>query len=70
MSICLQSAYYKESHFRFQRAIREFFDREVIPTAAMMEESNEDPSPEIFKKMGAAGILAARIGPGKWLKVC
>lgn len=63
-----KSPYYTESHKRFRAAIRKFFDEEVMPDAAKWDEAGTEPSAELFRKMGAAGILASRIGKGPWLE--
>mmetsp|Transcript_35665 Transcript_35665/g.44231 ORF Transcript_35665/g.44231 Transcript_35665/m.44231 type:complete len:506 (+) Transcript_35665:69-1586(+) len=56
------SPYYNESHHRFRKAMRDFIDREIVPTAADDDENGIDPSPELHKEMGEAGILCAAIG--------
>eukprot|EP01117_Protostelium_nocturnum_P013971 TRINITY_DN526_c0_g1_i1.p1 TRINITY_DN526_c0_g1~~TRINITY_DN526_c0_g1_i1.p1 ORF type:complete len:511 (+),score=185.77 TRINITY_DN526_c0_g1_i1:93-1625(+) len=64
----LKSPYFKESHDRFRRAVRKFIEEEIKPIAAQSEESGKNPTPELYAKMGAAGFLAARVGPGPWIK--
>mmetsp|Transcript_14754 Transcript_14754/g.19357 ORF Transcript_14754/g.19357 Transcript_14754/m.19357 type:complete len:518 (+) Transcript_14754:181-1734(+) len=59
-----ESPYYKESHHRMRKAVREFIHEHIRPEAEDGEMSNEPPSKELFKKMGEFGLLAARIGPG------
>ena len=44
-------------------------DREIRPWAAEADMNGSEPSDEIFRKMGDAGLLAARLGPGDHLKV-
>eukprot|EP01114_Cavostelium_apophysatum_P014400 TRINITY_DN372_c0_g1_i5.p1 TRINITY_DN372_c0_g1~~TRINITY_DN372_c0_g1_i5.p1 ORF type:complete len:510 (-),score=144.37 TRINITY_DN372_c0_g1_i5:175-1704(-) len=63
-----KSPYYNESHLQFRQKFREFYHLHVLPEAQTSEESGKAPSAELFKKAGAAGILAALIGPGPWLK--
>jgi len=63
-----KSPYYKESHDRFRKAIRKFIDEEIKPIATSCEETGKSPTPELYAKMGAAGFLAARVGPGPWMK--
>jgi alkylation response protein AidB-like acyl-CoA dehydrogenase len=63
-----KSAYFKESHFRFRTAVRKFVQTELAPRAQQMEEGNIDPTIEIQQKMGKAGYLIAKIGPGPWMK--
>ncbi|KAI8819314.1 acyl-CoA dehydrogenase/oxidase [Fimicolochytrium jonesii] len=62
------SPYYTESHFKFRAALRKFFDEEILPDAPMKEEAGEAADDETFAKLGAAGILACRMGPGPHLK--
>uniref|UniRef100_A0A061RG14 Acyl-dehydrogenase n=1 Tax=Tetraselmis sp. GSL018 TaxID=582737 RepID=A0A061RG14_9CHLO len=64
-----KSPYYNESHKRLRTAVRRFIDEEVMPDAAAMEEMGKSPTPELYQKMGRAGILAARIGPGEHLRM-
>ena len=59
---------YSESHVRFRVALKEFVQKEILPDAAQYDESGEPASIETFKKMGAFGWLAARIGPGPHLR--
>mmetsp|Transcript_29302 Transcript_29302/g.95496 ORF Transcript_29302/g.95496 Transcript_29302/m.95496 type:complete len:523 (-) Transcript_29302:1361-2929(-) len=63
-----KSPYFTESHKRFRSAVREFMDREIVPTAVSNDDSGEDPPLEIYQKLGSAGLLAARMGPGPHLK--
>lgn len=58
------SPFYTESHIKFRKAVREFFDTHVKEEALAFDDSGKPASDEVFLKMGAAGILAARIGPG------
>ena len=62
-----RSPYYNDSHAACQTATRAFFDRELRDQVEMFEEAGKPPARELYKKMGAAGILAARIGPGPHL---
>jgi len=64
-----KSAYYNESHIRMRLAIRKFIDEEVVPNAVSDEENDRPPSAELYRKLGAAGILTARIGPGPHVKM-
>ncbi len=64
-----KSAYFKESHYKFRVAVRKFMETEISPHLDTMENQGKEPSVEIFKKMGQAGILASRIGPGKALNL-
>lgn len=58
---------YRESHRRFRDAVRKIMD-ELAPEAQEFEANGTRPSDEFQQKMGAAGLLAANIGPGKFLK--
>ncbi|KAL1934658.1 hypothetical protein VTP01DRAFT_6840 [Rhizomucor pusillus] len=62
-----KSPYFKESHRRFRDAVRKIMD-ELAPEAQEFEANGTRPSDEFQQKMGAAGLLAANIGPGKFLK--
>jgi len=63
-----KSPYYNETHEKYRRSIREFYDTVIKPEAASNEESGKYPSNEIFMKAGSAGLLAALVGPGPWMK--
>ncbi|KAI8817766.1 acyl-CoA dehydrogenase/oxidase [Fimicolochytrium jonesii] len=63
------SPYYKESHVKFRQALRKFYDEELLPDAASADAMGEAPDLEIYQKMGQAGILATRMGPGPHLKL-
>lgn len=56
------SPYYNESHKRFQQSVRAFL-REIQPEADASETSGRVPTPDMFLKLGAFGLLACRIGP-------
>ncbi|KAJ3196967.1 hypothetical protein HK101_006828 [Irineochytrium annulatum] len=62
------SPFYNESHIRFRNALREFHDRELLPDAPSLDVMGERPDDETFRKMGAFGLLACRLGPGDHLK--
>jgi len=62
-----KSPYFTESHIKFRAAIRKIFD-EIVPEALVNEDLGKSPSLELNKKLGAAGVLAAQIGPGPWLQ--
>merc|ERR1711907_567778 len=62
------SPYYNEGHKEYRQAIRKFIHEELREAAEAGEVANKPPSDEIFLKMGAFGLLAARIGPGPHLK--
>jgi alkylation response protein AidB-like acyl-CoA dehydrogenase/predicted heme/steroid binding protein len=58
-----KSPYYKPHHLKVRTAVREFFYDTLKPILEGCDETNEDPPNEAFLASGAAGILAARIGP-------
>ncbi|KAJ5097936.1 hypothetical protein N7532_004937 [Penicillium argentinense] len=62
-----KSPYFKESHRRLQRAIREFTDLHVTPEAQEKEKDGTFISQELINKMAENGVLAMRLGPGKHL---
>lgn len=62
-----KSPYYKESHHRLRKAIREFTDKYVKPEAEACEASGKTVSQELIDRMSKAGILHMRLGPGKHL---
>jgi len=63
----LPTPYYKESHIRFRKAVREFCETELEKDAWALDEAGEYATPEIWEKMGSFGLLASRIGPGPHL---
>lgn len=38
------------------------------PTAIKLDDRGKDPSPELFEKLGASGLIGCRLGPGPHLK--
>ena len=50
-------------------AVRRFLREHVQEEAKIGEETGEPASQEVFEKMGAAGLLAMRMGPGPHLKL-
>ena len=64
------SPFFGKSHLQLRVAVRKFFDEKIRPDAEAMEEAGTDPSREMFMQMGAAGVLAARIGVAAipWIK--
>lgn len=62
-----KSPYYNDSHRRFQKALREFVDIHITPEAQQKEKDGTLISQELITKMGDAGVLACRLGPGKHL---
>lgn len=63
-----KSPYYDESHTKLRKVIREIYDKEVMPNVVMWENMGKEPTPELYKILGQAGILIGRIGPGPALK--
>eukprot|EP00239_Pterosperma_sp_CCMP1384_P005735 CAMPEP_0197858532 /NCGR_PEP_ID=MMETSP1438-20131217/32387_1 /TAXON_ID=1461541 /ORGANISM="Pterosperma sp., Strain CCMP1384" /LENGTH=518 /DNA_ID=CAMNT_0043474719 /DNA_START=74 /DNA_END=1630 /DNA_ORIENTATION=- len=64
-----KTPYFKESHFRVRDAMRKFMDTEIAPDCHQLDDAGEEPSLEIYQKMGRAGILSTRVGPGPHLKM-
>lgn len=62
-----KSPYYKESHRRLQKAIREFTDQYVTPEAQEKEQDGTYISQELINRMAETNVLAMRLGPGKHL---
>lgn len=62
-----KSPYYKESHRRLQKAIREFTDRYITPEAQAKEKDGTYISQELIDRMAETNVLAMRLGPGKHL---
>jgi hypothetical protein len=61
------SPYYKDSHRRLQRAIREFTDKYVTPEAQEKERDGSYVSQEMIDRQAETNILAMRLGPGEHL---
>ncbi|TFK87968.1 peroxisomal acyl-CoA-dehydrogenase [Polyporus arcularius HHB13444] len=62
------SPYYKESHRRLQKAVREFVDEHIYPDAQERELDGKRPSQSVLDKMAEVNLHAMRMGPGKHLK--
>ncbi|KAI0289503.1 acyl-CoA dehydrogenase [Russula brevipes] len=62
------SPYHKESHRRFQKAMRKFVNEVVLPDAIACEESGKRISQQVVDKLGETNIIGMRLGPGKHLK--
>jgi len=58
-----KSVYYQEKHHIFRKNVRALLEKEVIPMAATWEENGKAPTRELIKKLGHAGLWAARIAP-------
>ncbi|KAL2269169.1 hypothetical protein VTJ83DRAFT_4015 [Remersonia thermophila] len=62
-----KSPYYKDSHRRLQRAMREFTDKYITPEAQERERDGQYISQELIDRMAKTGVLHMRMGPGKHL---
>lgn len=62
------SPFFNDSHRRFQKAVRQFVDKELVPIAAAKDLSGQYPERELQQKLGMAGMMVVRMGPGPWLK--
>ncbi|KAI0052611.1 acyl-CoA dehydrogenase [Auriscalpium vulgare] len=62
------SPFYKDSHKRFQKAMRKFVVEVVYPDAIECEETGKRISQEVVEKLGEMNIIAMRLGPGPHLK--
>jgi alkylation response protein AidB-like acyl-CoA dehydrogenase len=62
-----KSPYYKDSHRRLQRAMREFVDEHLVKEAQECESTGRYISQEFIEHMSRVGILHMRLGPGKHL---
>ncbi|KAF4554394.1 Acyl-CoA dehydrogenase-like protein 2 [Elsinoe fawcettii] len=62
-----KSPYYKESHKRLQKAVREFTDTYVYPEAQEKEADGTYISQGLIDRMADNGLLAMKLGPGKHL---
>lgn len=61
------SPYYNDSHRRLQKEMRAYVDTAVFDIAQRCEANGKRPDVELVKDMGAKGINAMRMGPGKHL---
>ncbi|KAL1960206.1 hypothetical protein VTO42DRAFT_8749 [Malbranchea cinnamomea] len=62
-----RSPYYKESHRRLQKAMREFTEKYIAPESAQKEADGTYISQELIDRMAETNILAMRLGPGPHL---
>lgn len=62
------SPYYTEGHKEYRQRVRKFLEEEIKPEALRGDANDDLPSLEINKKIGRAGLYAARIAPGPHLK--
>ncbi|KAL1751462.1 acyl-CoA dehydrogenase/oxidase [Schizophyllum commune] len=63
-----KSPYFTENHRKFQKAVRVFCEKYIIPDAQAREEDGKRPSQEVLDKMAEVNLHAMRMGPGKHLK--
>ena len=63
-----RSPYWNESHIAVRQYVADFREKELSQIAEQHEKNGTYPSIDLYKKMGQAGILAARLGPGPWMK--
>lgn len=61
------SPYYNDSHRALQKAIRAYVDERVFEVAQRCEDNGKRPDVELVQEMGANGLNAMRMGPGKHL---
>ena len=64
----LPSPYYNDSHTRMREAVGAFREKHLSPIAEMYDKTGKHPTEELYKKMGQAGLLLTRLGPGPWVK--
>lgn len=62
-----KSSYFKESHHKLRRKVREFVDTYVTPEAQQKEKDGTYISQELIDRMVEHDLLAMRLGPGKHL---
>ncbi|EJF64663.1 peroxisomal acyl-CoA-dehydrogenase [Dichomitus squalens LYAD-421 SS1] len=60
--------YYKESHRKLQKAVRQFVDEYIYPDAQERELDGKRPSQSVLDKMAEHELHAMRLGPGKHLQ--
>ena len=60
------SPYYTDSHRKFRQAVRTYVES-IRADAEKYDKAGKEPSPAMWKSMGAAGLIMARIGPGPWM---
>jgi alkylation response protein AidB-like acyl-CoA dehydrogenase/predicted heme/steroid binding protein len=58
-----KSPYFTEKHRKVKLAVREFLHKTLLPICESCEDLNEDPPHESYLAMGAAGMIATRMGP-------
>lgn len=63
-----KTPYFTESHKRLQREFRAYVEATVVTVARECEQNGKRPPLDLVKDMGARGLNAMRMGPGKVLK--
>lgn len=56
------SSYTSDIHRKFRASVRKFVDTHLMPEVEYLHEKGEDPSEELFTKLGKSGIIASRVG--------
>jgi len=62
------SAYFKDSHRRLLQDVRTFVKKELEPIAEAADLAGDYSDRELQGKLGMAGLMVARMGPGPWIK--
>ena len=62
------SMYYNESHVKFRKACRLFFDTHIAPICVKADELGEHPTKEVYELLGKNGMLVARMPKGPWMR--
>jgi len=62
------SPYYSDSHRALVRSVRAFVQEELEPIAEAADLAGDYPDRELMSKLGMAGMMVGRMGPGPWLK--
>jgi alkylation response protein AidB-like acyl-CoA dehydrogenase/predicted heme/steroid binding protein len=65
----MESPYFKESHIALRKAMREFWCRTTYEDAIECEAKASEPSADVRRQIGQAGIIAMSQGPGPHLKL-
>lgn len=65
----IESPFYKESHRKLRKAVREFTEKEITPYCHEWDEARQVPR-QLFVKAAELNILAACLGvlPKKWMR--
>jgi len=63
-----KSPFYTESHRQYRIDLRQWFVNNIREECSLLAKTNKAPSAELYKKIGDAGLWAARVGPGPWMK--